>query len=76
VRLAREARQALATYQRAHDLISIGAYTEGRDPEIDRARRLRAPLRAFASQGRDEAANLSESRAALARALGVAGEAA
>jgi len=74
---AREARRALATYERAHDLISIGAYVEGSDPEIDRARRLRGPLRAFVSQGRDEACTLAESQAALANALGeIRGEAA
>ena len=66
---AREARRALSAYRRAHDLISIGAYHEGSDPEIDRARRLREPLRAFQEQARDESASLAGSDTALAQAL-------
>ena len=42
-RLVRSAREALAAYQRAADLISIGAYREGSDPAVDRARQLKAP---------------------------------
>jgi flagellum-specific ATP synthase len=67
--LAVRAREALATYRDAEDLIAIGAYVEGRDPAIDRARRLDRPLRAVLSQARDEPAPLSESVEALARAL-------
>ncbi|MFQ5418358.1 MAG: hypothetical protein ACE5FL_15135, partial [Myxococcota bacterium] len=73
VRLAREARDALGTYRRAHDLISIGAYTEGSDAAIDRARRLHEPLRQFLAQGRDEPADLAESEASLARVVGEEG---
>lgn len=70
--LAREARETLATYRRAEDLISIGAYHEGSDDAIDRARRLREPLREFLRQGIGESASLAESEAALARVLGAA----
>lgn len=76
--LARRARQLLATYRRAEDLISIGAYVAGSDPRIDEARRLRDPLNAFLQQERDECSTLEETRAALAAALsaGSAGAAA
>jgi FliI/YscN family ATPase len=68
--LARRARELLATYRRAEDLISIGAYVAGSDPRIDEARRLRDPLNAFLRQGRDERASLEETRAGLAALLG------
>jgi len=66
---ARAARHALASHRRAHDLISIGAYVEGSDPDVDRARRMHGPLRAFLRQGRDEASDLATSEAALAHLL-------
>lgn len=74
LRLAQLARESLATYRRAEDLISIGAYREGSDPVIDHARRLEAPLRAFLGQRVEEAVDLAASVAALAAALGEAGE--
>lgn len=38
--LATEALEALATYRRMRDLIAVGAYTPGAQPEVDRAIRL------------------------------------
>jgi len=67
--LAGQARRMLATYRDAEDLISIGAYAAGSDPDIDEARRLDGPLRRFLSQGREEAADLETSRAALQAVL-------
>jgi flagellum-specific ATP synthase len=67
--LAMRAREALATYREAEDLISLGAYVEGSDPAIDRARRLDGPLRAFLSQAREEPASLADSFDALAQTL-------
>jgi flagellum-specific ATP synthase len=63
--LAREARQVLATYRDAEDLISVGAYAEGSDPAIDRARRLQPALQAFLSQPRGEVTSLADSVAKL-----------
>ncbi len=68
-RLAQAAREVLATHRRVEDLVSIGAYREGSDPAVDRARRLVGPLQAFLKQGRDEAATLEESVAGLAQLL-------
>lgn len=53
LRLAAGARKYLATYEKARDLINIGAYVAGTDPEIDTAIRVMPDLTAFLQQGRD-----------------------
>ena len=75
LRIARQAREAVATLRRAQDLISIGAYQAGSDAAIDRARRLEAPLRDLLQQGRDEGSRLPEGEDRLARILEAEGEA-
>ncbi len=72
VRLAGAAREALATYRRMEELISIGAYREGSDPAVDRARRLEAPIRAFLTSSGDAAPDLAATQLALERALSAA----
>ncbi len=67
--LAQLARQSLATYRRAEDLISIGAYVEGSDPAIDQARKLEAPLQQFLRQAPEEHSTRDESIVDLARIL-------
>ena len=47
---AREATKLLAAYREVEDLINVGAYEEGSDPEVDRAVRLRPDLEAFLQQ--------------------------
>ncbi len=66
---ARRARQLLARYRKAQDLIQIGAYTPGQDSELDTAVRLHEPLLAFLQQGMHEAATLAQSNELLARTL-------
>jgi len=44
----------LAVYKEAEDLINIGAYKQGANPEIDRAVELHAPLAIFLKQGMRE----------------------
>jgi flagellum-specific ATP synthase len=51
----------LATYKKAEDLINIGAYVKGSNPEIDRAIALIEPLRAFLKQNLSEAYSIEES---------------
>ncbi len=63
--LARQARQILATYRDAEDLISVGAYQEGSDPRIDQARRLEPALTSFLNQARDEVTRIDEGLEAL-----------
>jgi FliI/YscN family ATPase len=47
---AAKVREALATYQRAEDLIQLGAYVSGTNPALDTAIRMRAELNAFLRQ--------------------------
>ncbi|PSH03038.1 MAG: flagellum-specific ATP synthase FliI [Acidobacteria bacterium] len=48
---AQRLRQMLADYARSEDLIRIGAYQKGTDPDLDRALRVVPNLRAFTRQG-------------------------
>jgi flagellum-specific ATP synthase len=63
------ARQALAAYSDMEELIRIGAYRTGADPQVDRAIRLNPALEAFMSQDKDEATTLDESFSRLAAIL-------
>ncbi len=47
---ASQLRDILAAYNKASDLINIGAYVEGSNPVIDRAIQLREPLIKFLRQ--------------------------
>jgi len=60
-KLYQEAVQILATYKRAEDLINIGAYVKGSNPEIDRAIELVPRLKAFLRQDLEEASNFEDS---------------
>ncbi len=57
---AQRLRALLAAYRRASDLISIGAYKEGSDPEVDRAVRLKPRIDAFLRQRIDEKVSLED----------------
>ena len=67
--LASRARQALATYRDAEDLLSIGAYVPGSDPAIDQAAALWQPLCEFQQQRGGERVSLDDSVGALRSAL-------
>ena len=51
---ARLMRQLLSAYAHSEDLVRIGAYKAGADPELDRALAARSKLRAFLEQGSRE----------------------
>ena len=55
-----EARQTLSAYANMEELIRIGAYRAGSDPQIDRAIQLNPALEAFLSQHKDEATPLDQ----------------
>ena len=55
--LAGEFRNALATYEKSEDLINIGAYAKGSNPEIDRAIDLNSPINEFLKQDINEKAD-------------------
>ena len=40
----------IAVYREAEDLINIGAYREGANPEIDRSVKLHTPIQSFLKQ--------------------------
>lgn len=54
IALAAQARKHLATYEKARDLVNIGAYVSGSDPEIDAALEVIPRLNAFLQQPNQE----------------------
>jgi len=58
--VVREARQSLSAYSNMEELIRIGAYRAGADPQIDRAIQLNPKLEAFLSQDKDERSSLED----------------
>jgi flagellum-specific ATP synthase len=67
--LVAKARANLSLYGEMEELIRIGAYKPGADPEVDEAVRVRPALEAVLAQARDERASFKESFAALGQAL-------
>lgn len=61
LRLYQKAVSILATYKRAEDLINIGAYVKGSNPEIDKALELMPKLREFLKQEIDEGYTFNDS---------------
>jgi flagellum-specific ATP synthase len=61
----------MAVYARSEDLVRIGAYKPGADPELDRALRARESLRAFVTQEAHEQARFA---ACLEQLAGLAAE--
>ena len=62
---ARRARQWLARFNKARDLIQLGAYSPGADPELDAAVRVHPQLAALLQQDMHDAASLDVSRRQL-----------
>jgi flagellum-specific ATP synthase len=52
--LVRKFRRLMATWEENRDLVSVGAYRAGTNPELDEALQRRAALRAFLEQDIDE----------------------
>jgi len=67
--LVARARAELAIYDDMAELIRLGAYRVGSNPEVDRAISLNGPLEAFLAQKKDERANLASGYAALNKIL-------
>ncbi len=61
----RRFKQLYSRYQRARDLLAVGAYVPGSDPLLDRAIAVHDAMEAFLQQGIDERANAEQSLAAL-----------
>jgi FliI/YscN family ATPase len=63
---AQRLKALLAAWRDAEDLINVGAYVKGSNPEIDAAVRARPAILKFLRQGVTERATFEESRRALA----------
>jgi flagellum-specific ATP synthase len=71
-KLILRARQPLTIYEDMAELIRLGAYKAGTNPEVDEAVRLYPQLEAFLAQSKDERATLSQGYDALSAILGSA----
>jgi flagellum-specific ATP synthase len=63
--LVSKARRLMATYENMAELIRLGAYRAGSDPEVDEAIRYHDQLEAFLRQGKTEKASLASCYRAL-----------
>ncbi|WP_022697207.1 flagellar protein export ATPase FliI [Euryhalocaulis caribicus] len=59
--ITRQARRMLSSYADMEELIRIGAYQRGSDPELDQAIALNPELEAFLAQDKNEATSMEES---------------
>jgi len=59
-------RRLLAVYAKSEDLVRIGAYKAGSDPDLDRALRARGAMRAFVTQDSREQVSLPDCMRRLA----------
>jgi flagellum-specific ATP synthase len=71
--LARRFRALYSRYQKSRDLIQVGAYMSGSDPQLDEAIRLQPGMEAFLQQDMFEAAPMESSIEAMDAALEPAG---
>jgi flagellum-specific ATP synthase len=58
-------RRLMAVYARSEDLVRIGAYKPGSDPDMDRALRARGSMRAFMTQDAREQVHFADSVSGL-----------
>ena len=67
---SRELIRLLATYRRVEDMVNIGAYARGANPEIDRAIDMIGPINTFLRQDVAERQNLEECFQAVIALIG------
>lgn len=72
--LVRRARSLMATYDNMADMIRLGAYRKGSDPEVDEAIMYHASLERFLSQDKNEPSSLESGYAQLDAILSMVGE--
>ena len=70
---AQKIREAMAAYQRAEDLINLGAYAGGSNPQLDAAIRLRPQLLEFLKQDSQSHAPIEETFARMSGLAQIAG---
>ena len=64
-RKAQQLKQTLSRYQRNRDLISVGAYAPGHDPQLDRAVGLYPHIERFLQQRINDRASVEETLSGL-----------
>jgi len=69
MQLARAMRSQMAVYKEAEDLINIGAYKQGSNPEIDEAIRLHPMITEFLRQETDDSTDMGSCEQLMARIL-------
>ena len=67
--LASQLREILATRRRVEDLVAVGAYQEGSDPNVDRALRLGPSIEQFLRQAPGEASSFEEALLGMGHTL-------
>ena len=67
--LARGFRAIYSRYQKSRDLVQVGAYMSGSDPQLDEAIRLQPAMASFLQQSMREAAPMDDCIAALGQVL-------
>lgn len=72
--LIRRARALMSTYEDMADMIRLGAYRRGSDPQVDESIRYHDPLEAFLNQDKDDKADLDAGYEELAEILGAGAE--
>lgn len=65
------ARQILSTYENMAEMIRLGAYRKGTDPEVDRAIQIYPAIDNFLRQRKDEPSDLERGYTELARIMGM-----
>jgi len=73
VQLAQAVRADLAAYRDGRDLVDVGAYRPGMNPELDAALMRLPGIKTFLAQGTHERSNMAETRAGLASIFSPAG---
>ena len=63
------ARECMAVYRKSCDLVSIGAYQAGTNPQIDRAIQLHEPINEFLKQDVNETCGHDDSWQALRKIM-------
>jgi flagellum-specific ATP synthase len=62
---AQKLKQILSRYQRNRDLIAVGAYAPGRDPQLDQAVQMYPAIERYLQQSMRDKANIDDSQQAL-----------
>ncbi|QIK38931.1 flagellar protein export ATPase FliI [Caldichromatium japonicum] len=71
LKAAHRFRHLMSTYMRNRDLIAVGAYRKGADPQLDEAVAMYPRLEAYLAQGRLEKASFEEARRQLFELIGL-----